>query len=160
MRRRAVSAYLVGLLFGAGLVISGMIDPRNVVGFLDFAGLTGRWNPALIGVMGAAVVTHALLLRLLAWRAPPPALAAATASSSPPSRVDRALVLGSAIFGVGWGLSGYCPGPAIVSLGFGSGRAFLFVAALVIGSLAADGLRAAVARAGAEGPLQVSEADR
>jgi uncharacterized membrane protein YedE/YeeE len=162
VRRRPVSAYLVGLLFGAGLVVSGMTDPRNVVGFLDFAGLTGRWNPALIGVMSAAVVTHALLLRLLALRAPPPPVTAATASASPSSRVDRSLVFGSVIFGVGWGLSGYCPGPAIVSLGFGAGRAFLFVAALIMGSLAADGLRAAIARARAvaHGALQVSEADR
>jgi uncharacterized membrane protein YedE/YeeE len=157
-----VSAYLVGLLFGAGLLISGMTDPRNVVGFLDFAGLTGRWNPALIGVMGAAVVTHALLLRLLARRAPPASIATATPVPVPSPRVDRALVLGSAIFGVGWGLSGYCPGPAIVSLGFGPGRALLFVAALIVGSVAADGLRAAVARAGAaaDGALPVSEADR
>jgi len=164
--RRVAPAYLAGALFGAGLVVSGMVDPRNVVGFLDFAGLSGPWNPALIGVMGGAVVTHALLLRLLARRAPSPssapvrALAPAALATAPPARVDRPLVLGSAIFGIGWGLSGYCPGPAIVSLGFGPGRAFLFVAALVVGSLVADGLRAAGASAPGGGALRVSEVDR
>jgi uncharacterized membrane protein YedE/YeeE len=137
--KRVGGALAAGLLFGVGLTYSGMVDPRNVVGFLDVA---GRWNPNLAGVMIGAILVHATLLRLLGWRATPP---------SPGRRggvVDRRLLLGSAIFGVGWGLSGYCPGPAVVALGFGAGRALLFVAALVAGGLAADAIHDRGARLG------------
>ncbi len=130
---RGVTGYLAGLVFGLGLVVSGMIDPANVVGFLDFGGLTAPWQPALIGVMGGAVLTHGLLLRLLERRQQPAAFAGCADLTPPPAFIDRRLFIGSAIFGVGWGLSGYCPGPAIVSLGFGPGRAWLFVAALIVG---------------------------
>ena len=139
---RGATAYLAGLVFGLGLVVSGMIDPPNVVGFLDFGGLTAPWQPALIGVMGGAVLTHGLLLRLLERRRPEPfAECAAPDLTPPPATIDRRLLIGSAIFGVGWGLSGYCPGPAIVSLGFGPGRAWLFVAALIAGGYLADAVR-------------------
>jgi uncharacterized membrane protein YedE/YeeE len=127
--KRSAAVLFAGLLFGAGLVVSGMTEPRNVIGFLDFA---GDWNPSLAGVMIGAIGVHMALLALLRRRAGTPASA-----STPPS-VDRRLVAGAAIFGVGWGLSGYCPGPAIVSLGLGLPVAFGFLAAMIAGSLAAD----------------------
>ena len=135
MNRRAVGALAAGLLFGAGLVVSGMTDPRNVLGFLDFA---GHWNPRLIAVMAGAVGVHATLLALLAR-----AGGGRGARLLPPRnhRVDRPLIVGAALFGVGWGLSGYCPGPAIASLGFGARTAFVFVAAMIVGMLAAGLIR-------------------
>ena len=131
MTRRAWGALLAGLLFGAGLVVSGMTDPRNVIGFLDFS---GHWNPRLVAVMAGAVGVHAALLALLA-RANRGQGARLLPTRN--DRVDRALVVGAAIFGVGWGLSGYCPGPAIASLGFGARTAYGFVAAMIAGILAA-----------------------
>jgi len=129
--KRLAGALGAGLLFGVGLTYSGMVDPRNVVAFLD---VTGRWNANLAGVMVGAIVVHAALLRLLGWRPTP--------ASPAPRRpgIDRRLLVGSAIFGVGWGLSGYCPGPAVVALGFGAGRAALFVVALLAGGLVADAI--------------------
>lgn len=130
MTGRAWAALVAGALFGIGLVVSGMTDPRNVIGFLD---LFGDWNPRLIAVMAGAVAVHASLLALLGR-----AGGSGAARLLPPrnGRIDRSLVLGSAIFGVGWGLSGYCPGPAIASLGFGAGTAFAFVAAMIAGIIA------------------------
>ena len=129
--KRAAVVFGAGLLFGAGLVVSGMTDPRNVVGFLDFA---GRWNPKLAFVMAGAVGVHAALLRLYARRRP----AAATWRTGGRARLDAKLVVGSAIFGVGWGLSGYCPGPAITALGFGLPAALGFVAAMIAGARLGD----------------------
>jgi uncharacterized membrane protein YedE/YeeE len=134
--RRTATAYLAGLLFGVGLVVSSMVDPAKIVGFLDVGGAAAPWNPALLAVMGGAVITHALLLRWLGRRprgagVPARAVPAATA-------IDRRLVIGSAIFGIGWGLTGYCPGPAIVSLGFGVGRVWAVVAAMIVGGLIAE----------------------
>lgn len=128
---RVVSAFGAGLLFGLGLCISGMVDPRKVIGFLDF---TGQWDPSLALVMVGAIGVHATLLRVLRKRA-----AALHGSGGPPgparrARVQPSLVLGSALFGLGWGIAGYCPGPAIVSLGSGTSRAFGFVAAMLVGS--------------------------
>jgi uncharacterized membrane protein YedE/YeeE len=131
MNRRALGALIAGILFGAGLVVSGMTDPRNVIGFLDFS---GHWNPRLLAVMAGAVGVHASFLALLAR-----AGGGRGARLLPPrnNRIDRSLIAGAAIFGVGWGLSGYCPGPAIASLGFGARSAFAFVAAMIVGVLAA-----------------------
>ena len=135
--RRAATALGSGLLFGIGLCVSGMIDPRKVVGFLDFA---GHWNPSLAAVMVGAIGVHAALLRLLRRRVAP--LPAAPASIGAPA-IDARLVLGSAVFGLGWGLSGYCPGPAILSLGFGTARAVGFVGAMIVGTRLADAVLAA-----------------
>ena len=135
MTGRAWAAAAAGALFGAGLVLSGMTDPRNVIGFLD---LFGNWNPQLVAVMAGAVAVYASLLALLGRAA-----GGRAARLLPPrnSRIDRSLLLGSAIFGVGWGLSGYCPGPAITSLGFGARTAFAFVAAMIVGIIAAGFIR-------------------
>jgi uncharacterized membrane protein YedE/YeeE len=128
--RRGLWALVAGALFGAGLVVSGMTDPRNVVGFLD---VTGRFNPNLAGVMIGAIVVHALALRVLGARDPLLGGAAVDRRS-----IDRRLVAGAAVFGVGWGLSGYCPGPAIVALGLGIGPAWAFVGAMIVGVLLAE----------------------
>lgn len=122
--RRSLTAFGCGLLFGVGLLLSGMTDPRNIIGFLDFA---GAFNPRLLVVMIGAVGVHATALRLLR----PRATSRAAADWRQP--VDRRAILGSAIFGVGWGLAGYCPGPAIVSAGSGVLSAAVFVLAMVVG---------------------------
>jgi uncharacterized protein len=104
-----------------------MTDPRNVVAFLD---VTGRWSPNLAAVMVGAIGVHLAALRLLGARDP----RLRPARDGAPL-LDARLAGGAAIFGVGWGLAGYCPGPAIVSLGFGSAAAWGFVAAMVVGVL-------------------------
>jgi uncharacterized protein len=123
---RSWSALGAGLLFGVGLVVSGMADPRNVVGFLDVSGAGGPWNPNLAAVMVGAIGVHALALRLGRRRR-------AFAVDGDAPWIDARLVGGAAIFGVGWGIAGYCPGPAIVSLGFGAAPAWAFVGAMVVG---------------------------
>jgi uncharacterized membrane protein YedE/YeeE len=141
MRRtafRSWSALGAGLLFGVGLVVSGMADPRNVVGFLDVSGARGPWNPNLAAVMVGAIAVHAAGLRLGRRRR-------AFVVDGDGPWIDARLVGGAAIFGIGWGLAGYCPGPAIVSLGFaslgfaslgfGAARAWVFVGAMIVGVL-------------------------
>jgi uncharacterized protein len=118
-----------GLVFGVGLLVSGMTDPHRVRAFLDFA---GNWNPSLAGVMAAAIAVHGTALWLERRQH-------ATATV-PKGRIDARLVAGSAIFGVGWGLAGFCPGPAVVSLGLGPGRAWVFCAAMTVGVLVGDTL--------------------
>jgi uncharacterized protein len=130
--RRTLTAVGSGLLFGIGLVISGMTDPRNVIGFLD---VTGAWNPSLGAVMLGAIGVHALALRFYRRGS---VLGAAEGEVVSWNAIDPKVVIGSAIFGVGWGIAGYCPGPAIVSLGFGAGSAWTFVGAMVAGVLLAD----------------------
>jgi uncharacterized membrane protein YedE/YeeE len=127
--RRLLLALGSGLLFGAGLCLSGMIDPRKVIGFLD---VTGRWDPSLAAVMAGAVGVHAACLRFLGYRS--------EAKPAGRRRVDGGLLAGSAIFGVGWGLAGYCPGPAIVSVGLGVGGALAFVTSMLVGGWLADRL--------------------
>jgi uncharacterized membrane protein YedE/YeeE len=118
-------ALLAGLIFGVGLCVSGMTDPKNIVAFLD---VTGHWSPNLAGVMLGAVAVHATWLRFSARaRLSPPA------SLAPRAQLDSALLIGAALFGIGWGLSGYCPGPAVVALGSGALGPLVFVAAMVVG---------------------------
>jgi len=125
---RLVSAFASGLLFGLGLTVSRMIDPAKVLGFLDLA---GDWDPSLAFVMlGALIVTtsaYALARRL---QAP---LCAERFASPASTAADRRLIAGALLFGIGWGLVGYCPGPALASLGFAGGRTLLFVAAMLVG---------------------------
>jgi uncharacterized membrane protein YedE/YeeE len=137
-RRRAV-ALVAGALFGAGLVVSGMTDPANVVGFLDFFHLGGRlghWNPQLVGVMVGAIAVHAAFL--LAWRASRARDGSAAPLIERRNDIDARLVTGAAIFGVGWGLAGYCPGPALVAVGQGGSAAAAFTVAMVVGLVLAD----------------------
>lgn len=120
-----------GLVFGLGLAVSGMTEPAKVIGFLD---VTGNWDPSLAFVMVGAILVHWVLYRFI-MRWPSPMLGG---TFRVPDRrdIDRRLVLGSAIFGFGWGVAGYCPGPGIVSLGSGGAAALTFVAAMLAGMLA------------------------
>lgn len=125
---RIAYAALAGLLFGLGLAISGMTTPDKVLNFLDLA---GAWDPSLALVMGGAL---AVSLPGFAWVQRRGRSACGDALASPPSdRLDTRLLLGSALFGIGWGIAGYCPGPALASLSRG-GEALVFVAALLAGS--------------------------
>jgi uncharacterized protein len=120
--------FLAGVLFAVGLVLSGMTQPAKVIGFLDVA---GQWDPSLGFVMLGAVAVFAVAYRR-ALRMQRPVMA--PSFELPKGKLlDARLLIGSAVFGVGWGLAGYCPGPAIVSLGEGSARALLFVLAMGVG---------------------------
>lgn len=126
MRERFVAA-TSGALFAFGLALSGMTDPGKVLGFLDVA---GAWDPSLAFVMGGAVGLHFLWLRWSERKVP--SVEASAAASSP---VDARLLGGAAIFGVGWGLSGYCPGPGLAALAYGRLEAVVFVLAMIAGIL-------------------------
>ncbi|MGE0668037.1 MAG: DUF6691 family protein [Sphingomonadales bacterium] len=126
-----LSALLCGLLFGVGLAVSGMVNPAKVLGFLD---ITGRWDPSLIFVMAGGVVVFAIGFRLATRRAGP--LFAAKFEIPTRRDIDSKLVAGAALFGIGWGLAGFCPGPALTGLAFGMTEVYVFVAAMVAGSLA------------------------
>ncbi len=123
-----LTALLSGLLFGIGLIISGMTDPAKVIGFLD---ITGIWNPSLAIVMGSAIPMTYLTFRYLEKRKK-------TLLNSPLhfpgiTHLNRELIIGSIIFGFGWALAGFCPGPAIVSLGAGRFELISFVITMMIG---------------------------
>jgi len=119
-----------GTLFGLGLAVAQMTDPRKVLNFLDFA---GTWDPSLLLVLGGATGLSVLAFRfILARRAP--LLDAQFHLPPPQAQVDLPLIAGSALFGIGWGLAGYCPGPALASLGFGNAEALWVVPAMVAGS--------------------------
>ena len=117
-----------GLLFGIGLILSGMTDPAKVVGFLDLA---GNWDPSLAFVMGGAVVVATIGFRFARRR--DTALLGVPMRLPTGSRIDRRLVLGGVTFGVGWGLAGYCPGPALASLLSGGIKPISFVVAMLVG---------------------------
>jgi len=123
----SVLAVVGGVIFGVGLVVSGMTDPSKVIGFLDF---TRDWNPALMFVMGGAVVTYALAVRYAKGRGQP--WLAPTFHWPSYRHIDAKLVVGAAVFGVGWGLTGYCPGPGIVAAG-GTTSGVVFVIAMCVG---------------------------
>lgn len=125
-----ITEFLVGLLFGIGLLVSGMTDPAKVQGFLDLA---GAWDPSLAFVMGGAILVG-LVAFAVAKRRTRTFLGGAM--HLPTSRdIDRRLVVGSLIFGAGWGLAGFCPGPGLVAMGAGEPKAAIFVAAMVGGML-------------------------
>jgi uncharacterized membrane protein YedE/YeeE len=126
--RRTVFASFAGLLFGLGLAVSGMTDPDKVLNFLDIA---GRWDPSLALVMGGAL---AVTVPGFAWlRRRGRTLGGAALPPPPAGRIDARLVAGSLVFGIGWGIAGYCPGPALANLAHAR-EAFAFVLALVAGS--------------------------
>lgn len=121
-------ALLAGLLFGLGLILSGMTDPAKVIGFLDIA---GNWDPSLGLVMGGAILVGLATFGITAKRAK---AYLGDAMHIPTTRhIDRRLVVGGITFGVGWGLAGYCPGPALASLASGGYQALLFVVAMLAG---------------------------
>ncbi|MGU3537545.1 DUF6691 family protein [Methylobacterium sp. A54F] len=125
---RALAALAAGLLFGIGLALSGMLDPARVRGFLDVA---GAWDPSLAFVLGGAVTVSGLGYAL-ARRSARPVLAARFDLPAR-TRIDRPLLLGAALFGVGWGLSGLCPGPAVAALSTGSTPVLVFAGAMLAG---------------------------
>lgn len=136
---RETAALVAGMLFGLGLSVGGMVDPAKVLGFLDVA---GRWDPTLAFVMAGALTVTAVGYRAVLRRRAP---LLGDRFHLPAARVlDGRLIVGAAVFGVGWGLAGFCPGPAIASLGFADGRIALFVVAMAAGA----GAHALVARAG------------
>ena len=123
-----VTAFLSGLIFGAGLILSGMSNPAKVLAFLDVAGV---WDPSLLFVMLGAILVAAVAFRFARSRVRP--LFGSRMHVPGAGRVDVRLVLGSVTFGVGWGLVGYCPGPALTALTVGGRSTLLFVAAMVTG---------------------------
>jgi uncharacterized membrane protein YedE/YeeE len=133
---RNLMALLSGGLFGAGLLVSGMVDTLKVQGWLD---VFGEWDPTLAFVMGGAVVPMIGVWRIAARRERS-YLGLPMPETFPPL-VDRNLVLGSVLFGAGWGISGLCPGPAIASIGFGGWPGLVFVAAMLAGMAATPALR-------------------
>jgi uncharacterized membrane protein YedE/YeeE len=124
---QTIFALIVGLVFGIGLIVSGMTNPAKVQGFLDLA---GRWDPSLAFVMGGAIVVGLAAFRLAGKRER--SLLGAAMRLPTARQVDRRLVLGGLAFGVGWGLAGYCPGPALASIALG-GKPLVFAAAMVAG---------------------------
>lgn len=124
----AFTSLLAGLVFGLGLILSGMANPVKVLGFLD---ITGTWDPSLGFVMAGAIAVGLVAFTLARRRT----VSLLSAEMRLPSarQIDRRLVIGSVLFGIGWGVAGFCPGPAIVSLGMGESKGFLFVAAMLLG---------------------------
>jgi len=125
---RIVTAFIAGLVFGLGLLLSGMADPAKVLGFLDLA---GAWDPSLVFVMGGAV--GAATVAFAAARRRKTSVLGEAMQLPTKSGLDRRLVAGALLFGTGWGLAGFCPGPAIVALGVGEPKAVVFVAAMLAG---------------------------
>lgn len=121
-------ALLAGLVFGLGLVISGMTNPAKVIGFLDLA---GKWNPSLAFVMGGAVLVGLFAFRFAARRSF--AILGGPMQLPTARQIDRRLVLGGLCFGIGWGLAGYCPGPVLASLATGGSKPLIFLAAMLAG---------------------------
>jgi uncharacterized protein len=123
-----ISPFIAGLLFGVGLIISGMTDPAKVIGFLD---ITGRWNPSLAFVMVGAISVSYFAFRVAQQKL--------TTNTGQPivlpikKEVDTRLIAGSFTFGVGWGLAGYCPGPALASIATGDEKPIIFFVAMLIG---------------------------
>jgi uncharacterized protein len=123
-----LTALIAGLLFGYGLLVSGMTNPANVLGFLD---VFGEWRPQLAFVMGAAVLTAAPSFWFVRRRRHN--LLGAPVDMPDSRRIDKPLLIGATMFGLGWGLSGICPGPGLVLLASGNAMAFLFMAAVITG---------------------------
>ena len=125
-----ITEFFVGLVFGLGLMLSGMTDPAKVLGFLDLAGL---WDPSLALVMGGAIAVGVFAFSLAKKRS----LSFLGADLRMPRKqdIDKRLVIGSLLFGAGWGLAGFCPGPALVSVAAGQSKAALFVVFMLIGML-------------------------
>ena len=126
---------LAGIIFGLGLIISGMINPTKVIGFLD---ITGKWDPSLIFVMAGAISFAFIGFKFVAPKKE-------TVFDDPihlpgTIQVSKELIIGSLLFGAGWGLAGFCPGPALVALGVGYTEAFIFVMAMILGMYIHDHL--------------------
>jgi uncharacterized membrane protein YedE/YeeE len=133
---RVLISLLCGLIFGLGLIISQMSNPAKVIGFLD---ISGQWDPSLAFVMGGAVVVFSIAYRIALRRHVP--LFDKSFLVPEKTRLDKPLIIGSLVFGIGWGFAGLCPGPAIVSSGFGDPRVWAFVVAMLAGIVLVRKLR-------------------
>ena len=138
-----LGALLAGLIFGIGLIVSGMANPANVLGFLDLA---GSWNPSLAFVMAGAIGVASVGFAMARRR--DRSLSGAPMRMPTATRIDRRLLVGSAVFGAGWGLAGLCPGPALVNLGSGEPDAVLFVIAMLVGMVVFSVIERLSVRAG------------
>ena len=125
-----ISEFLVGLLFGLGLMLSGMTDPGKVIGFLD---LFGSWDPSLALVMGGAIMVGVFAFTVAKKRTT--TFLGGVLRFPTNADIDKKLVIGSLMFGAGWGLAGFCPGPALVSMADGQPKALVFVLAMLVGML-------------------------
>lgn len=121
-------ALLAGAVFGIGLIVSGMADPAKVLGFLDLA---GNWDPSLAFVMGGAILVGVVAFTFARKRTV--SLLGLQMRMPTATQVDKRLVGGGLLFGIGWGIAGFCPGPALVALGMGEQKALIFVAAMLVG---------------------------
>lgn len=132
---KSLLAFVAGLVFGVGLIVSGMADPAKVLGFLDLA---GRWDPSLAFVMAGAIAVGAGAFSLVERRG---TTAFGEPLRLPPTGpIDARLIGGSLLFGIGWGIAGFCPGPALVALGMGQVKALIFVAAMLAGMVLFEGI--------------------
>lgn len=130
-----IAALIAGILFGLGLTISQMVDPQKVLAFLD---VTGDWDPSLALVMVGAIAVSVVGFTLAGKRDKP---FLSTHFMAPTAKdIDKRLLGGAAIFGIGWGLAGYCPGPVVAALSFGALEPVIFIGALVLGSVAQSGI--------------------
>ena len=128
-----IFGFVSGLVFGLGLILAGMTDPLKIKGFLDLA---GAWDPSLALVMGGAIALGVFVFARAAKRKR--SWSGATMEIPANRTIDRRLVFGGVLFGVGWGIGGFCPGPALVALGSGMGAAGIFVAAMLAGMVVHD----------------------
>ncbi len=122
------ASLLAGLVFGIGLILSGMANPDKVLGFLDLA---GSWDPSLALVMAGAIAVGVIAFAFAAKRSR--SLLGLDMKLPTASNIDRRLLWGSLVFGIGWGIAGFCPGPSLVALAMGQGKALVFVAAMLLG---------------------------
>ena len=136
-----VTSLLAGLVVGLGLIVSGMANPAKVLGFLD---LGGAWDPSLALVMAGAIAVGLGAFALAKKRSV--SLLGAPMKLPTAGAVDRRLMIGSSLFGIGWGVAGFCPGPALVALGMGEGKAVVFVLAMLAGMLVFQVLETRTAR--------------
>lgn len=125
-----LTSLLAGLVFGMGLIVSGMANPAKVLGFLD---LGGTWDPSLALVMVGAITVG--FVAFLFTKNRTRSLLGAEMKLPTASHIDRRLMMGSALFGMGWGIAGFCPGPGLVALGMGESKALVFVAAMLAGMM-------------------------
>lgn len=140
---RILSAFAIGAVFGLGIAISGMANPAKVLNFFDVA---GTWDPSLLFVMGGALVTAAIGYRVVFGARPKPVFEASYALPTA-RRIDAELVGGSAVFGIGWGISGFCPGGAVPALGLGYAETVIFITAMMVGIVLARAVRTRTAQA-------------
>jgi uncharacterized protein len=139
--KQNATAFGIGALFAAGLAVSGMTQPSKIIGFLD---VFGRWDASLMFVMVGAIAVHFTAYRLILRRKAP---LFETKFHLPTRRdIDLRLVLGAALFGIGWGLGGFCPGPGLVALGSGSVSAIVFVVGMTLGMLVEQRVARAIAQ--------------